>query len=193
MKASTSIIRTKIEEILVHWNKNCKDNGLEEQFAIKYEIIDEAIEVKDKKGFIRLGRLTLVMLKEIKVGEEIIDIGVMVIYKKDIPLPLKVKDIKGYNWEEEVSKELLYEMLGNFCMILRGMMYEKIRIDTINKLNSDIQGKIHKEESAILDKPEEEKTEEDRIFSLMQNSKTVKVKKTGILDVRGNDILSQEE
>lgn len=193
MKASTSIIRTKIEEILVHWNKNCKDNGLEEQFAIKYEIVDEAIEVKDKKGFIRLGRLTLVMLKEIKVGEEIIDIGVMVIYKKDIPLPLKVKDIKGYNWEEEVSKELLYEMLGNFCMILRGMMYEKIRIDTINKLNSDIQGKIHKEESAILDKPEEEKTEEDRIFSLMQNSKTVKVKKTGILDVRGNDILSQEE
>lgn len=193
MKSSTSVTRTKIEEILVHWNKNCKEAGLAEQFSIRYEIVDEQFKVEDREGTIRIGKVSLEMMKEMKnEAGEVIDIGAMLLFDRKIPLPMDVKKIKEFNWQEVISKELLYEMLGNFCMTLRGMMYKKIEIDAANKLNSDIQSKIHAEESAILSKPESEKTEEDKVFALMDKAKGVKVKKTGIVDMRGNDILSEE-
>ena len=34
MKIGKSITRSKIEELLTHWNKNCEINGLMEQFKL---------------------------------------------------------------------------------------------------------------------------------------------------------------
>ena len=76
-------------------------------------------------------------------------------------------------------------------MLAKNTRWEKIKIQDRNELNKMIQNKINEEESAILNKPEVEKTEEDKVFSLMSKAKKIKVQKTGLIDKYGSDIISE--
>lgn len=187
MKAKTSSTRNKIENILDIFNKNCEAKGLKEQFKLKYETLTESITIENQIGTVEIGRLTLTLLK---LDEE--RLSGLTLYKRDFPIT-KIGQKANGHWEEELSRELMYEMIGNFCMITRGMMLEQIKIGELNKLNSDIQAKINAEEDAIVNKPEAEKTEEDIVASMLIKTRKKKIQKTGLLDRNGTDILSQTE
>ncbi len=197
MKPSKSITRTKIEELLDAWNKNCESNGLDEQFKLEYRKLNETFtiagsgDMPDREGTVIVGRVTLSLLKVIKDDKGVSDIQGITLYKYDFPLNSKQNLHQDSFWQEQVSKQLLYEMVGTFCMTARGIAMKKIEIQERKDLTDAIQHKIAFEENAILNKPEAEKTEEDKVFGLIDKSKKVKVQKTGIVDKYGADFVSE--
>ena len=199
MKDQKSITRSKIEEILEAWNVNCEASGIDENFKLVYERADEPVTVLDKKGkevkgVVKTGRVTLSLIKVLYKDidkKEVDDIVTTILYKKNHPVSAKDSLKNESYWHEILSKELLYEMVGNFCLVLRGMAMKRIEIQQQNDFVNEINSKIDKEESDIVNKPEEEKSEEDKVFTMLDKARKVKVKKTGILDKSGNDFLSE--
>lgn len=183
MKIEKSKTRSTLEEVINAFNENCIINDLNENFSIEYDKIQEAIEINGKTGLVKIGRISLRLLKL----DDNKDLKGLLLFKRDYPLPNN-KPIKDITWQEGLSKELLYEMIGNFCMVTRAMTLDKIkRIE----LKQAIDNKIEKEESEILNKPDEEKNEEDKVFALMENAKKVKIQKTGLIDKFGADYVSE--
>lgn len=172
---------------------------------------------KEVKGVVKVGRITLSLIKVIykeyeltnedlqlvKVGKilDVIeytkskrivdDVVTTILYKKNHPINAKEAFKSEAYWHEILSKELLYEMIGNFCLVLRGMAMKRIEIQQQNDFLNQVNEKINKEEQDIVNKPEAEKTEEDKIFTMIDKARKVKVKKTGILDKSGADFLSE--
>lgn len=191
MKKKESPTKLIIETILESWNKNCEINNLDEQFKLEYISLEENIKINDRDGKIKIGRVTIHLMKVEKEEDKVIDIKQTLLFKRDFPIPSKVSYQKESYWQEVLSRELLYEMLGTFCMTTRGMALERIKIQGQKDLMEEINSKINKEENEILNKPKEQKTEEDKVFELMHNAKKVKIQKTGMIDKFGSDIVSE--
>lgn len=209
MKVEKSITKSKIEEILIAWNKNCEASGLDESFVLNFGKVVEDVTLnhkgKDIKGTVTVGRVTLNLLRVVREQGEhfadagngklktepnkIIDVITLQLYSNQFPI--KKKTFNDAYWQEILSKELLYEMLGSFCMMVRGVALQKIEIQKQNQFISEIEGKINAEENAILNKPESEKTEEDKVFAMMNKAQKVKVQKTGLVDRFGDNIVSE--
>lgn len=205
MRKKASKTKSIIENILEYWNINCEKGNLDEQFIVAYGIIEENIKIDGRDGTVTLGRVTLNLLKTIReestfiddedtekkeIKGKVIDVITTLLFKRDYPIST-VNDKKEEFWQECLARELLYEMIGTFCLTTRSMALERIKVQALNDLNKEIESKILAEESAIINKPEEEKTEEDKVFTIMTKAKKTKVQKTGILDKNGSDIVSE--
>ncbi len=212
MKKKQSPTKLVIENLLEHWNRNCEEAGTNEQFNIKYERVEESIKVGVHDGYANIGRLTLNLMKvireestfenieifneypgdteKVETKGKVLDVITTLLFKRDFPIS-KISHDKEEYWQECLSRELLYECLGNFCMITRGLAIDRIRLQDQQKLANEISAKINTEENAILNKSEELKTEEDKVFALMKKSQNIKVQKTGLIDKFGSDIVSE--